>query len=370
MGPEGESTMADIANMIYRAPAMNERPRATINVAAAITLLVVGSFGCGVPSGGGAGGLQASASAVVATIPLSNYGTDVAVRPDGTRAYVPLQTGSVLALDLTSRQVVSTIRTEGRPYAIALTRDGAHAYVADLAGVSLFVLDTTHDSLATSIDLAPLERPVRSPAVAISPDGRRAYVTNATPMEDYFVVIDTATNTIAGRHPLDIHPVGIAASPDGQRLYVAGCKLACVDGTLLVFDAASGSVVSKIPLPAAPVGFVVTPDGTRAYIPTGMAGGVQAIDLATGTVTSIPVDAEPLGIAVDPSGTFVYVTCYGASEVSVIDTRTNAVVATVGVANEPRAIAVSPDGKLAYVTHSSPICSVIDLQHVAGIPGR
>ena len=100
-----------------------------------------------------------------------------------------------------------------------------------------------------------------------------------------------------------------------------------------------------------------------------MRATVQAIDLATGTVTSIPVDAEPLGIAVDPSGTFVYVTCYGASEVSVIDTRTNAVVATVAVANEPRAIAVSPDGQLAYVTHSSPICSVIDLQRVAGIPG-
>ena len=181
MGPEGESTMADIANMIYRAPAMNERPRATMNVAAAITLLVVGSFGCGVPSGGGAGGPQASASAVVATIPLSNYGTDVAVRPDGTRAYVPLQTGSVLALDLTSRQVASTITTDGRPYAIALTRDGAHAYVTDLTGVSPSSCSTRlNDSLATSIALAPIERPIRTPAVAISPDGRRAYVTNAT----------------------------------------------------------------------------------------------------------------------------------------------------------------------------------------------
>ena len=62
-------------------------------------------------------------------------------------------------------------------------------------------------------------------------------------------------------------------------------------------------------------------------------------------------------------------TCYGASDVAVIDTRTNTVVSTVPVANEPRAIAVSPDGRLAYVTHSSPTCSVIDLQRVTGGPG-
>jgi YVTN family beta-propeller protein len=93
------------------------------------------------------------------------------------------------------------------------------------------------------------------------------------------------------------------------------------------------------------------------------------IDLATSAVTTIPVGAEPLGIAIDPRGAFVYVTCYGAASVSVIDTRTSAVVATVAVATEPRAIAVSPDGRLAYVTHSSPTCSVIDLQRVTGGPG-
>ena len=84
-------------------------------------------------------------------------------------------------------------------------------------------------------------------------------------------------------------------------------------------------------------------------------------------MTSISLDAEPLGIDVDPRGTFVYVTCYGANEVQVIDTRTNAVVATVPVANEPRSIAVSPDSKSVYVTHSSPILSVVDLQR-AGVP--
>ena len=156
-------------------------------------------------------------------------------------------------------------------------------------------------------------------------------------------------------------------SSGGNRVFVAGCKFSCVDGDLLVLDPTSGSVISQIHLTAAPVGLALSPDGSRAYTPTGLAGTLQAIDLASGSMTSISLDAEPLGIDVDPRGTFVYVTCYGADEVQVIDARTNAVVATISVANEPRSIAISPDSKYAYVTHSSAILTVIDLQR-AGVP--
>ena len=175
---------------------------------------------------------------------------------------------------LTSRQVASTITTDGRPSAIALTSDGAHAYVTDLTAQSLFALDTTNDSLAKSISIGTIARPTRTPAVAVSRDGRWAYVTNATVMDDHLLVIDTATNTVVGNHSLDVHPVGIAVSPDGRRLYVAGCKLSCVDGALLVLDAASANVVSSIPLQAAPAGFVLAPDGSRAYASTGLSGTV------------------------------------------------------------------------------------------------
>ena len=347
---------------------MDDRKHARRSVAAAIVFAVVGSSACSVPSGAGPGAAQTSASGAVTVIPISNYGTDVAVRPDGTRAFVPLQTGSVLAVDLTSKQVASTINTEGRPYAIALTRDGARGYVTDLSGQSLFALDTANASLTKTIALEAMERPTRTPAVAISRDGWWVYITNAGAMDDHLAVIDTGSNKVSGIHGLGgVHPVGVAVSPDGNRVFVAGCKLACVDGNLLVLDAASGNLISSIHLTAAPVGLAVSPDGSRAYTPTGLAATVQAIDLASGTMTSISVDAEPLGIDVDPRGIFVYVTCYGASEVAVIDTRTNAVVARIPVANEPRSIAVSPDSKFTYVTHSSPILSAIDLQR-AGVP--
>jgi DNA-binding beta-propeller fold protein YncE len=242
---------------------------------------------------------------VVATIPLGSYGIDVAVRPDGARAYVSLQTGGILALDLTTGKVAGTTTTSGRPYAIAFARDGAHAYVTDLTLASLFVLDTIKDTSPASIPLGAIAQPIRAPAVAVSGDGRWAYVTNATATDDDLLVIDTAKSAVASKHSLDVHPVGVAASPDGQRLYVAGCKLSCVNGTLLVLDASSGGVISRIPLPVAPVRLVLASDGSRAYAPTGISRTVQAIDLAAAAVTTIPVDAEALGVDVDPTGAFV-----------------------------------------------------------------
>ncbi len=347
---------------------MNKHQSVRMSFVAAISLVVVASSACSVPSGGGLGGAQTSANGAVTVIPLSNYGTDVAVRPDGTRAFVPLQTGSVLAVDLTSKQVATTIDTGGRPYAIALTRDGTRGYVTDVSGQSLFALDTANASLTKTIALEAMELPTRTPAVAVSRDGWWVYVTNAGNMDDHLSVIDAGSNKPYGVHGLGgVHPVGVAAGPGGNRVFVAGCKFACVDGDLLVLDATSGSVISQIHLTAAPVGLALSPDGSRAYTPTGLAGTLQAIDLASGSMTSISLDAEPLGIDVDPRGTFVYVTCYGADEVQVIDARTNAVVATISVANEPRSIAISPDSKYAYVTHSSAILTVIDLQR-AGVP--
>jgi YVTN family beta-propeller protein len=334
---------------------------------AAVILLVVGPAACSAPSARDAGaGPHTSVSPVVATIPLESYGIDVAVRPDGARAYVSLQAGAILALDLTSGQVAATMTMSGRPYAIAFARDGTHAYVTDLTLASLFALDTVKETSPSSIPLGAIAQPIRAPAVAVSGDGRWVYVTLATATDDSLLVIDTAKSAVASKHPLDVHPVGVAASPDGQRLYVAGCKLSCVNGALLVLDASSGGVVSRIPLPVAPVGLVLASDGGRAYAPTGISRTVEAIDLAAAAVTTIPVDAAALGVDVDPTGAFVYVTCYGAASVSVIGTRISTVVATIPVASEPRAIAVSPDGRFAYVTHASPTLSVIDLQRVTG----
>ena len=55
--------------------------------------------------------------------------------------------------------------------------------------------------------------------VAVSRDGARAFVTS--PEGKFLTVIDAATRTIEKRIPVEGGPLGVAVSPDGKRVYVA-----------------------------------------------------------------------------------------------------------------------------------------------------
>ncbi len=330
-------------------------------------LALAGASACGAASNGTLVHTAAPvSSAVVATIPLGDYGIDAAVRADGARVYVAARTGKVIAIDTVSRQVAGTITTDGQPAAIALTPDGRRAYVMDLTAQNVFVLDTVNDLLLKRIPVGIIARAVMTPSVAVARNGGRVYVTNATVEDDHLLVIDTATNTIVGDHFLGVHPAGVAVSADGKLVYVAGCKLACIDGTLLALDAATAAIVFQVPLAAAPTGLGLAPDGSRAYVPNTRAATVGVVDLQAKTATTISTGAQPAGIAVDPLGAYVYVASYGDSRIDVIDTRSGTMVANVGLADQPRAIAVSPDGRTGYVTYSARVVSVVDLSRVTG----
>ena len=77
------------------------------------------------------------------------------------------------------------------PQAIAITPDGKFAYVANAAGDSISVIDTSTNMVTTTINLAMDATPV---GIAITPDGKFAYV--ADRMIAGVDVIDTSTNVV------------------------------------------------------------------------------------------------------------------------------------------------------------------------------
>ena|SRR6476661_4506771 len=71
---------------------------------------------------------------------------------------------------------------------VAITPNGARAYVTNLTGNTVSVIDTTTNSVSTTI---PAGLSTRS--LAITPDGARAYVTEIG--SNTISVIDMATNS-------------------------------------------------------------------------------------------------------------------------------------------------------------------------------
>jgi YVTN family beta-propeller protein len=167
-------------------------------------------------------------------------------------------------------------------------------------------------------------------------------------------VIDTATNTVLAAVPVEGVPEAVAVTPDGKHAYVANAASIDVNGTVSVIDTATNTVVATIPAgPFDPSGVAVTPDGKHAYVVllnvlNVNSNTVSVIDTATNTVVAtVTVGLNPQGgVAFTPDGKHAYVTNAGSIDVngtvSVIDTATNTVVATVTVGSAPVGVGIIP----------------------------
>jgi YVTN family beta-propeller protein len=226
------------------------------------------------------------------------------------------------------------------PSSIAVTPNGRFAYVTNYTSGNVSVIDTA----AREVVGEPIETGEGPEVIAIAPDGKTAYVCDRGTVE--ITVIDTETNKAVGTIPLSGEPSGLAFSPDGTFAYVANLDENAVE----VIDTAREEVVGEpIPVGEEPEMVTFSPDGKTAYVSDYDGAEVSAIDTATQKVTSIPVGSEPWGIAVTPDGAKAFVTDYGDDAISVIDTATSEVVEEIPTGEEPYEIAITPDGKTAYV---------------------
>ena len=112
--------------------------------------------------------------------------------------------------------------------------------------------------------------------VAVSPDGSRAYVTNAS--SNTVSVLNTATNRVTATIHVGNGPYGVAVSPDGTRAYVTRLQ----NDSVAVINTATDQVTATIGVGSFPIGVAVSPDGTRAYVTTGASlGSLSVIDTGT-----------------------------------------------------------------------------------------
>ena len=220
---------------------------------------------------------------------------------------------------------------------MAVSPDGKRLYVTNLGDRTVSVIDTTANQVTATI-------PCRAAGLygaAVSLDGKDLYLSDVSSL----LVIDTATHQLTGGVGVEGDPSQLVFSPDGSHLYVAvaGRKAAAV------VDTATNDVTATIKVGDHPYYLALSPDGSRLYVANSGSDTLSVINTATHHVTATIATGNPFGVAVSPDGAHVYVANDGHNTLSVIKAANNSVIATVAVSGDAIAPVVSPNGAHVYV---------------------
>ncbi|MDW8230880.1 MAG: PKD-like domain-containing protein, partial [Saprospiraceae bacterium] len=226
-----------------------------------------------------------------------------------------------------------------------------YAYVPNIVGY-VSVIDLATNTVVTNI-------PVSSEAygVAVSPDGRRVYVStggNVIP-NGSLTAIDVATNTVIGSTPLT-HPRGVAVSTNSSEVYVS--TIGALPRYFIVLDAQTLAIKNNLTPPFMNYeGIVVSPDGATAYV--GASSNVLGINLTNYAQAAIPAptNAQMRGVDMDPSGRFLfaaYDSKFSALDsLWMLDLQTGSTVAFATVGSAPNGVAFNPANGLVYVANEN-----------------
>jgi len=198
------------------------------------------------------------------------------------------------------------IKVGHRPRLIAITPDGKTAYVVNQGGT------VTPIATATNTPGKPIKvggQPYS--AIAITPDGKTVYVAN------------TGTNTVT--------PISTATNTPGKPIKVGVNRKVTPPGGHSFFESPE------------PWAIAITPDGKTAYVASFASGTVTPIATATNTPGKpIKVGKGAWAIAITPDGKTAYAISFYPCTATPISTATNKAGKPVKVGRGPEAIAIAP----------------------------
>ena len=293
---------------------------------------------------------------VIATVPIGVNPLGMTITPNGSKLYVAVTAQAlehvegkrpfkVVVVNTTTNTVVKEIMPGilGAPRFVNISPDGTKVYVNEYQG-RIHIIDTSSDEVIDSILLA---RPAAylPDDIAITPDGSKLLV-YANGIHQV-LVIDTATHALLTH--FDAFSNAIAISSDGRRAYIPGFRFTVIDIPSLTARYVEmpdiGGGTSKV---------VLSKDERTAYITDAQRDILQVVDLENWRlIANVPVGkmggAPEFGLAITPDGNKVFV-CNGYSkDISVVSTAENKVIDTIKMESTPGSIDISPDGKVAYI---------------------
>lgn len=306
----------------------------------------------------------------------------------GTIVTANMTAGTASVIDVETGRSVATLPTGGVPHEATTSHDGNWAVISVYGnrteiGHSLLVIDVRKAAIARTIELGDLTRPhgVRflpgdrqlvltseasnriavidfatgavdttiatgekfSHMIAVTPDGRRAFVTNVSPGS--ISAFDLTTSTRTGIHPVGTLVEGIAVTPDGREVWAGGNQSQQVH----VLDTKTGTVSATIGGFGMAYRIAITPDGRQAVVSDPGNEKIHLVDVGQRAITTtidIPAvggqPASPQGVTISPDGSTALVTLKQASQVVLVDLALGQVVRTLATGGGSDGVAFSP----------------------------
>ncbi len=239
--------------------------------------------------------INTTTNTVIATVTVGSLPRFPAVTPDGAKVLVPHSIAtSISVINTTTDMVAATISTAPNTAQFIATT-GTKAYAATTGG-NVLVINTTTNMIIATIPVGTA--PVR---IAITPDGAKAYVTNDG--SSNVSVIDTSLDTVVATITVGTSPTNLAITPDGSKVYVQNRGMN--PDVVSVIDTSMDTVIATVTIGNAlggeTLGIGVTPDGTQVYALNRLSDNVSVINTTTNSVmATVTVGDAPHSIAFGP----------------------------------------------------------------------
>jgi YVTN family beta-propeller protein len=276
--------------------------------------------------------------------------------------------GEVLVVDTATNVTTGTI---------PLANSGAIAARNGLLYlVGAGALNVVESASGTIVDTVPIPDKVYRGGLALDPNRHTVFTASETCSDQgcqgSLAVIDVTARQ-ATEIPLPGLPVGVAVTPDGRFAYVANYQLCHSDGCsdkVSVIDTATREVTNNIDVPQGidslaigPVGDISNDNVTRAYVNS--LGTVSVIDTDTQRVIKTlrvgdgAWNSPPQAVAFQTDEQVLVVTAICDREtcngrLAVVDSFYNKLSALIPVGGSergaPRSVAVAPGDEAVYVT--------------------
>src|SRR3984957_1201003 len=264
-------------------------------------------------------------------------------------------------VDPATEKVLVKLPTGLGPHEVAVSPDGRTAYVSNFGRYSVYPAgDTAHDKAGNTITVVDLlERKVKATfdlgthtgphGMTVSHDGKLVWLTTETPQA--VLEIDSATgkilhawNTTQQRSHM------IVATPNETKFYVTNT----VSGSVSVIDRSTGEVKVVATGPGTE-GIAISPDGKEVWAASGLDDKISIISTATDAiVAAFPSGGKgPKRMDFTPDGTQVWVTNPASNQATVFDARARELLASLTLSKSPSGVYISSDGRRAYIKNAN-----------------